>query len=179
MDCKDIQPVHAKGDQFWVFLEGLMLKLKLQYFGTSCEELTHEKTVMLGKIEGRWKRGRQRIQIHWAPRGSPHPVPPAAVAIWPLGLEGPKAQSLPGLAPERKSPGLWRSGTPLATSTVVSPCSLPAIQPQDSQHSHIEAEDFKGTHPQREPGRSCIIFHYQKSGIITCPPVLYFEAIAF
>ena len=61
LDCKEIQPVHAKGDQFWVFLEGLMLKLKLQYFGTSCEELTHEKTVMLGKIEGRWKRGRQRM----------------------------------------------------------------------------------------------------------------------
>ena len=31
--CKEIQPVHSKGDQPWVFLEGLMLKLKLQYFG--------------------------------------------------------------------------------------------------------------------------------------------------
>ena len=33
LDCKEIQPVHPKGDQSWVFIEGLMLKLKLQYFG--------------------------------------------------------------------------------------------------------------------------------------------------
>ena len=33
LDCKEIQPVHSKGDQSWVFLEGMMLKLKLQYFG--------------------------------------------------------------------------------------------------------------------------------------------------
>ena len=33
LDSKEIQPVHPKGDQSWVSLEGLMLKLKLQYFG--------------------------------------------------------------------------------------------------------------------------------------------------
>ena len=33
LDCKEIQPVHPKGDQPWCSLEGLMLKLKLQYFG--------------------------------------------------------------------------------------------------------------------------------------------------
>ena len=33
LDCKEIQPVHPKGDQSWVFTEGLMLKLKLRYFG--------------------------------------------------------------------------------------------------------------------------------------------------
>ena len=33
LDCKDIQPVYSNGDQSWVFLEGMMLKLKLQYFG--------------------------------------------------------------------------------------------------------------------------------------------------
>ena len=33
LDCKEIQPVHPKGDQSWVSLEGLMLQLKLQYFG--------------------------------------------------------------------------------------------------------------------------------------------------
>ena len=33
LDCKEIQPVHAKGAQSWVFIEGLILKLKLQYFG--------------------------------------------------------------------------------------------------------------------------------------------------
>ena len=33
LDCKEIQPVHSEGDQPWVSLEGMMLKLKLQYFG--------------------------------------------------------------------------------------------------------------------------------------------------
>ena len=33
LDCREIQPVHPKGDQSWVFFGGLMLKLKLQYFG--------------------------------------------------------------------------------------------------------------------------------------------------
>ena len=43
-------------------LEGLMLKLKLQYFGHQCEELTHwKKTLMLGMIEGGRRRGQQRM----------------------------------------------------------------------------------------------------------------------
>ena len=43
-------------------LEGMMLKLKLQYFATLCEELTHWKRLMLGGIGGRRKRGRQRMR---------------------------------------------------------------------------------------------------------------------
>ena len=43
LDCKEIQPVHSEGDQPWVLLEGLTLKLKLQYLGTWCKELTHWK----------------------------------------------------------------------------------------------------------------------------------------
>ena len=44
LGCKEIQPVNPKGNQPWMFsLEGLMLKLKLQYFATWCEELTHLK----------------------------------------------------------------------------------------------------------------------------------------
>ena len=42
LDCKEIQPVHPKGDQS-CSLEGLMLKLKLNSLATSCEELTHLK----------------------------------------------------------------------------------------------------------------------------------------
>ena len=54
MDCKEIQPVHSKGDQSWVFMEGLMLKLKLQYFGHLMRRVDSlEKTLMLGGIEGR------------------------------------------------------------------------------------------------------------------------------
>ena len=61
LDCKEIQPVHSEGDQPWDFFGRMMLKLKLQYLATSCEELTHwEKTLMLGGIGGRRRRGRQR-----------------------------------------------------------------------------------------------------------------------
>ena len=62
LDCKEIQPVHPKGDQSWVFIGGLMLKLKLQYFGHLMRRAdSFEKTLMLGKIEGRRRRGRQRM----------------------------------------------------------------------------------------------------------------------
>ena len=63
LDHKEIQPVHPKGDQSWCSLEGLMLKLKLQYFGHLIQKAdSFEKTLMLGKIEGRRRRGRQRLK---------------------------------------------------------------------------------------------------------------------
>ena len=63
LDCKEIQPVHPKGDQSWVFIEGFMLKLKLQYFGHLMRRAdSFEKTLVLGKIEGRMRRGRQRMR---------------------------------------------------------------------------------------------------------------------
>jgi len=63
LDCKEIQPVHPKGDQSWCSLEGLMLKLKLQYFGhLMCRADSFEKTLMLGKTEGRRRRGRQSMR---------------------------------------------------------------------------------------------------------------------
>ena len=63
LGCKNIQPVHPKGDQSWVFMEGLMLKLKLQYFVHLMQRADSlEKTLMLGKIRGRRKRGRQRMR---------------------------------------------------------------------------------------------------------------------
>ena len=44
-------------------LEGLLLKLELQYFGHLMQRAeSFEKTLMLGKIEGRWRRGRQRMK---------------------------------------------------------------------------------------------------------------------
>ena len=63
LDCKEIQPVHPKGDQSWVFIGGTVLRLKFQYFGHLiwiADSL--EKTLMLGKIEGRRRRGRQRMR---------------------------------------------------------------------------------------------------------------------
>ena len=62
-DCKEIQPVHSKGDQSWDFLEGLMLRLKLQYFGHLMQSAdSFEKTLMLGKVEGKRRRGQQRMR---------------------------------------------------------------------------------------------------------------------
>ena len=53
LDCKEIQPVHPKGNQSEYSLEGLMLKLKLQYFGHLMRRIDSlEKTLMLGKIKG-------------------------------------------------------------------------------------------------------------------------------
>ena len=58
LDCKEIQPDHPKGNQSEYSLEGLMLKLKLQYFGHLMRRAdSFEKTLMLGKIEGRRRRG--------------------------------------------------------------------------------------------------------------------------
>ena len=63
LDCKWIQPVPPKGDQSWVSLEELMLKLKLQYFGHLMRRTdSFEKTLMLGKIEGRRRRGWRRMR---------------------------------------------------------------------------------------------------------------------
>ena len=60
LDCKEIQPVHPKGNQP---LEALILKLKLQYFGHLMQRTDSlEKPLMLGKIEGRRRRGQQRMR---------------------------------------------------------------------------------------------------------------------
>ena len=63
LDCKEIQPVHPKGDHSWVFIEGLMLKMKLQYFGHLMQRVDLlEKTLMLGGIGGRRRKGQQRMR---------------------------------------------------------------------------------------------------------------------
>ena len=54
----EIQPVHSKGDQSWVFFGRTMLKLKLQYFGHLMRRVDFlEKTLMLGGIEDRRRKG--------------------------------------------------------------------------------------------------------------------------
>ena len=71
LDCKELQPVHPKGDRSWVFIgrtdveadtqikkQQQKKKLKLQYFGHLMRRAdSFEKTLMLGKIEGRKRRG--------------------------------------------------------------------------------------------------------------------------
>ena len=63
LDCKEIQSVHLKEINPGISLEGLMLKLKLQYFGHLMRRVDSlEKTLMLGGIGGRRRRGQQRMR---------------------------------------------------------------------------------------------------------------------
>ena len=63
LDCKEIQPVHPKEISPECSLEGLMLKLKFQFFGHLMRRAdSFEKTLMLGKIKGKRGRGRQRMR---------------------------------------------------------------------------------------------------------------------
>ena len=60
LDFKEIQSAQSKGNQSWIFLEGLMLKLKLQYFGCLMRRAdSFVKTLVLGKIEGGRRRGQR------------------------------------------------------------------------------------------------------------------------
>ena len=65
LDFKEIQPVHSEGDEIspGISLEGMMLKLKLLYFGHLMRRVDSlEKTLMLGGIGGRRRRGQQRMR---------------------------------------------------------------------------------------------------------------------
>ena len=65
LDCKEIKPVNAEGISLEYSLEGLMLKLKFQYFGLLMRRATSlEKTLMLGKIEGRRRRTKDEM-VGW------------------------------------------------------------------------------------------------------------------
>ena len=62
LDCKEIQPVHPKGNPGCT-LEGLTLKLKLQYFGHLMQRTdSFEEPLMLEMIKGRRRRGKQRMR---------------------------------------------------------------------------------------------------------------------
>ena len=61
LDCKKVQPVHPKGNQSQIFIGRTDAEAKLQYFGHLMGRADSlEKTLMLGKIEGRRRMGRQR-----------------------------------------------------------------------------------------------------------------------
>ena len=62
-DCKEIQPVHSKGDQSWVFFGRTDAKAETPILGHLMKRAdSFEKTLMLEKIEGRRRRGRQRMR---------------------------------------------------------------------------------------------------------------------
>ena len=63
LDCKEIKPVNSKGNQLWIFIQGVMLKLKLQNFGHVMQRaVSLENTLILGKIEDKRRRGWQRMR---------------------------------------------------------------------------------------------------------------------
>ena len=63
MDCKEIQPVHSKGDQSWVFFGRNDAKINSNTLGHLMRKVDSlEKTLMLGGIGGRRKRGGQRMR---------------------------------------------------------------------------------------------------------------------
>ena len=58
LDCKEIQPVHPKGYQSWVFIGRIDVEAEFQYFGHLMRRAnSFEKTLKLGKIEGRRRKG--------------------------------------------------------------------------------------------------------------------------
>ena len=63
LHCKKIQPVHPKGDQSWVFIGRTDVEAETPILGhLMWRDDSFEKTLMLGKIEGRRRRGRQRMR---------------------------------------------------------------------------------------------------------------------
>ena len=63
LDCKEIQPVHSKGNQSWIFIERTDAEAETPIFGHLMQTPDSlEKTLMLGKIEGKGRRGRQRMR---------------------------------------------------------------------------------------------------------------------
>ena len=63
LDFKEVQPIHSKGDQSWVFIGRTDVEAELQYFGHFMQRVDSlEMTLMLGGIGGRRRRGRQRVR---------------------------------------------------------------------------------------------------------------------
>ena len=66
LDCKEVQPVHPKGDQSWVFTRRLILKLKLQYFGHLMQRVNSGKDPDAGRAWGQEEKGMMEdVMVGW------------------------------------------------------------------------------------------------------------------
>ena len=63
LDCKEIQPIHPKGDQSWESLEGLVLRLKLQYFGHLMRRVESLEKTDAGRDWGQEEKGTTKDEM--------------------------------------------------------------------------------------------------------------------